>query len=287
MAPTPKTLVDVVLSHYGQSAPTNTCVSRGVYPWAQEAGLLRETVSYTAAEVQSILGFNPGSSKSLAANVTAWVCYAAQGRDGWSLIPVGEATVGDIVVWKIGNDSLAHISVVVEVISGRLRSVGAGGPTGTVFQQPKAGGGNSPAQFSYAIRPPYAARAKEEADAAAAQAAAAAAPPKPPEPDPAVVEQPEPEAPKPSGRRRATPPKIDVPDAPNNVLPAGARTAVYFANWITGLSLSGAIAGYGAAATYGQEFPLWLIVVAAVYASVSPHVSALAQANRTKVRKPA
>lgn len=118
--------------------------------------------------------------------------------------------------------------------------------------------------------------------------------PPPPAPEPVVEEPPapveEPPAPvvpKPTGRRRATAPKIDVPPPPANVLPDKLRTWVYLANWLLGLVLGGTIAGYAAAVANddAMQFPFWLIIAAAVYANISPHLSLIAQANRTPKSK--
>lgn len=143
--------LEVVKSDLGDPSPLNTCVSQGVASWAARSGLPYPSRSYSASDIERILGDNYGGPKSTAANVTGISAAAQESADGYAWIAADDAEPGDWLVWP----NYDHISVLIDTPAGALRSIGAGGPTGRVAYQPKNGGGNPVSYFIGAIRPPF------------------------------------------------------------------------------------------------------------------------------------
>lgn len=112
---------------------------------------------------------------------------------------------------------------------------------------------------------------------------AIAKPPTPPAPAPEPtppIEDPkeEPTMPNPP----AQPPPVAIPDAPDVIIPAAARSIVYLVNWGAGVVISATVAGWLVTSTAP---PSWLLVLVAVYSSVSGSVSLIAKANVPKPSK--
>lgn len=147
---TRSTYLATVFRHVGEHTPTNTCVSQGVSAWASESGLAYPERTYTAAEINTILGESVTVSKRTRWNVTAMSAAARQGLEGYRWINATEALPGDWLIWP----DFEHISVLVDKPGGFLRSIGAAGPTQRVNYQPLSGG-NPASYYQGAIRPPY------------------------------------------------------------------------------------------------------------------------------------
>lgn len=143
--------LEVVTGDLGDPSPLNTCVNQGVASWAARSGLPYPNRTYSASDIERILGDNYGGPKSTAANVTGIAAAAQEGADGYAWIAAADAEPGDWLVWP----NYDHISVLTDTPNGTLRSIGAGGPTGRVAYQPKSGGGNPVRYFIGAIRPPF------------------------------------------------------------------------------------------------------------------------------------
>lgn len=99
--------------------------------------------------------------------------------------------------------------------------------------------------------------------------------PEPPKEEPVPTQPKEPEIP-------PTPPELvapQVPDLPDVIIPARGRSILYLVNWIAGVVISAAVAGWLATSIAP---PTWLLVTVAVYSSASSSVSLIARANVPK-----
>lgn len=121
----------------GERAPLNTCVTLGPAKWLPEIGI-------------SIPDHTDGDGNSRT-NVTDFADMARHGLGGYQFLSIDEAQVGDFAIW---ND-YAHVSIIEDIKDGRIRTIGAGGPTGVVAFQPRGGGYNGKGVFVGVVRPPY------------------------------------------------------------------------------------------------------------------------------------
>lgn len=143
-------LIDAAKVDLGKPAPTNTCVSKGAYPWATRIGL-----PYPE--------YSDGNGHS-SANVSDLVRAAELGLAGWKKVAVSDARPGDFLIWYTPELGEYHISVFSDLVDARKRSIGAGGPSGKVAYQPGTGGGNLDSVFSCALRPPFSDDVETDAD---------------------------------------------------------------------------------------------------------------------------
>lgn len=133
----PSRIAGIARSHLGEQAPTDTCCSLGMNKWPQELGL-------------------PGIGTN---SVTEAERRARAGHNGWSYLDdVSQARIGDFADWEpevLGSSDRRHVTVIEEFDErGRIRGIGAGGPTGKVYWQPQNQGFNPPSYFRGVFRPP-------------------------------------------------------------------------------------------------------------------------------------
>jgi LysM repeat protein len=92
------------------------------------------------------------------ASVTEAQRKAEAGFHGWSYHRgTAGIAVGDFADWnpeQLGDDNDRHVSCVVDIEAGRIKSIGAGGPTGKVAYQPRNGGYNPAGYFQGYFRAP-------------------------------------------------------------------------------------------------------------------------------------
>lgn len=94
---------------------------------------------------------------------------------------------------------------------------------------------------------------------------------------PTPVEPPK-ETPVPTTRR----PTVKLPDLPDDVVvPLWLRAPIYLTAFLIGMVLDAAVMGWAAASAVDKAitFPIWMIVIVAVYGSLSKSWAALARAN--------
>lgn len=111
-------------SHLHDKAPVNTCVEDGMDLWPKELGLpTLDTYSVTTAEQR-----------------------ARDGYHGWKYVDGTEGIqpgfYGDWKPQYLGSPTDRHVCVVESISGSKWRGIGAGGPTGTVWYQPKSEGMN-------------------------------------------------------------------------------------------------------------------------------------------------
>lgn len=116
----------------GEPSPENTCCSLGMNKWPQDVGL-------------------PGIGTN---SVTEARQRARAGHNGWSYHDgMDGVRIGDFPDWA--GDDIHHVTVVEDIDDGgRIRSIGAGGPTGKVWWQPRTQGYNDRTVFKGYFRAP-------------------------------------------------------------------------------------------------------------------------------------